>query len=146
MTIEEDPAQDLGCFSTVRQVGFYRTDGLLCVTFGSLKFQSIRCTNRSASGAEGTRYSRGLSPRTVRYTMSVVKQAFKQAVIWNMIARNPAEHVELPKKGKRVATFLTPKQVGCFLQHDQGRSSLSSVVAPLHDRCATKRGVGYSVG
>ena len=35
--------------------------------------------------------SRGLSPRVVRYTHAVLRSALKQAMQWNMIARNPCD-------------------------------------------------------
>jgi integrase len=39
----------------------------------------------------------GLSPRTVHHVHRVLKQALKQAVRWQMLSRNPAEHVDPPR-------------------------------------------------
>lgn len=39
---------------------------------------------------------RNLSPRTIRYTHAILASAFKQAVKWNMLLRNPCDAVELP--------------------------------------------------
>ncbi|CCQ96582.1 Integrase family protein [[Clostridium] ultunense Esp] len=36
--------------------------------------------------------------RTTQYTVTVLKQALKQAVKWQLIPRNPAELVEIPRK------------------------------------------------
>ena len=44
---------------------------------------------------------RGLTGRTVHVTHNVLRNAFKQAVRWRMLARNPAADVELPRWEKR---------------------------------------------
>lgn len=41
--------------------------------------------------------SRGLSPRTIQYTMAVLKQALAHAVRDGKLGKNPADHVETPK-------------------------------------------------
>jgi hypothetical protein len=57
---------------------------------------------------------RKLSPRTVRYTHSVLTSAFKQAVRWRMLARNPCEAVELPRKTATEMKCLTPGDAANF--------------------------------
>lgn len=62
---------------------------------------------------------RHLSPRTVRYTHSVLSQAMEQAVAWNMIARNPCEHVELPRmKQGGSGDALSFEESAQFLAHN----------------------------
>ena len=57
----------------------------------------------------------GLSPRTVRFTHSVLSSAFKQAVRWRMLAHNPCNSAELPRKVSQEMQALTPAEAACFL-------------------------------
>ena len=57
-----------------------------------------------------------LSPRTVRYTHSVLTSAFKQAVRWRMLAHNPCESVDLPRKESAEMQSLTPAEAARFLK------------------------------
>jgi integrase len=59
---------------------------------------------------------KGLSSRTVRFTHSVLSSAFKQAVRWRMLAHNPCESVELPRKTGKEMKSLTPKEAAHFLK------------------------------
>lgn len=58
----------------------------------------------------------GLSARTIKYVHTVLKMALKQAVAWDMIASNPAEHVHPPKQEKSEVNAMSPKQATAFLQ------------------------------
>ena len=57
-----------------------------------------------------------LSPRTVRFTHSVLTSAFKQAVRWRMLAHNPCNSVELPRKAATEMQSLTPLEAAKFLR------------------------------
>lgn len=59
---------------------------------------------------------KGLSPRTVRFTHSVLASAFKQAVRWRMLAHNPCDSVELPREAGKEMQSLTPADATCFLK------------------------------
>jgi integrase len=59
---------------------------------------------------------KGLSPRTIRFTHSVLASAFKQAVRWRMLAHNPCESVELPRKAGKEMQSLTPAEAAGFLK------------------------------
>jgi integrase len=59
---------------------------------------------------------RGLSARTVRYLHAVLSSALKQAVRWGMLARNPAELVELPRQARKEMLALSPKEATEFLK------------------------------
>ena len=59
--------------------------------------------------------ARGLKPRTIRYTHSVLKAALKRAVIAGVLVRNPADHAELPRQTKREMKVLAPEEVNRFL-------------------------------
>jgi integrase len=60
--------------------------------------------------------SRSLSPRTIRYTHAIVASAFKQAVRWSMLLRNPCDAVELPRLERKEMQALSPEQVTRFLK------------------------------
>lgn len=60
--------------------------------------------------------ARGLSPRTIEYTRNVLHAAFEDAIRQHLLARNPTDHVKLPKKQKRAPTVLSMKQVSLFLE------------------------------
>ena len=59
---------------------------------------------------------KGLSPRTIRFTHSVLASAFKQAVRWRMLAHDPCESVELPRKATKEMQALTPAEATRFLK------------------------------
>lgn len=58
---------------------------------------------------------RDLSPRTVRYTHTILSSALKQAVRWNMLVRNPCVGVDLPRMKHKEMQALLPEEVGRFL-------------------------------
>ena len=64
--------------------------------------------------------ARGLSPRTVRYTHSVLKAAINQAIRWRMLAHNPATVVELPKRERKEMRALSPEEANAFLDSARG--------------------------
>ncbi len=59
--------------------------------------------------------AQGLSPRTVRYAHTVLRNALEQAVKWGMIARNPADLVQLPRKQGREMSAFSPEEAQRFL-------------------------------
>ena len=63
---------------------------------------------------------RGLSPRTVRHTHAVLRNALKQAVKWRMLPSNAADAVDLPKGQRTEQLALTVEQVGAFLMAVEG--------------------------
>ena len=63
---------------------------------------------------------RGLSPRTIRYTHSVLSSALQQAVKWGLLSRNPAKAVDLPRNTQREMKALSPAQATAFLVVAQG--------------------------
>ncbi len=60
-----------------------------------------------------------LSPRTVRYTHTVLPNALKQAVAWQMLSWNPTDNVHLPRSKPRVIRPLTEDQVPQLLKAAQ---------------------------
>ena len=60
---------------------------------------------------------RGYAPRTIEFMHRVISLALKRAILppWNLIAFNPADYVELPKKRKRERVWLTDETMQKFL-------------------------------
>ncbi|HEX8397676.1 MAG TPA: site-specific integrase [Pyrinomonadaceae bacterium] len=59
--------------------------------------------------------ARGLSPRVVRYTHSVLSSALKKAVELDVLPRNVATLVQLPKQTRKEMDVLTQKECVQFL-------------------------------
>src|SRR5215204_4107430 len=62
---------------------------------------------------------RKLSPRVIRYTNTVLKSAFGYAVKQDILFKNPAKMVELPKLIKREMVVLTRDEAIIFLDASQ---------------------------
>ena len=83
--------------------------------------------------AGGTR--RALSPRTVAYVHTILHRAFRDAVRWNLIVRNPADLADPPRArpGQRApARTWTGEQIATFLA-----ATSSSRYCPLWRLIAT---------
>ena len=59
---------------------------------------------------------RGLSPATIRYTQAVLRNALKQAVMWQLIPRNPSDLVVLPRQERKEMQHLGPDEAKRFLE------------------------------
>jgi len=57
----------------------------------------------------------GLSPRTIRYTHAVLSSALKQAVKWQLLPRNAAEYVDLPRQKHTEMYAMSKDEVASFL-------------------------------
>ena len=51
----------------------------------------------------------GLAPSTVRYLHVILKAAMRQAVRWQILARNPVDAVDPPKIERGAMTYLRPR-------------------------------------
>ena len=63
---------------------------------------------------------RKLSPRVVRYTHAVLSSALKQAVKWEMLHRNPASVVDLPRMVRKEMRAMSPDEASRFLEGLKG--------------------------
>ncbi len=63
----------------------------------------------------GTMQARGLSARVVRHTHSVLHNALKQAVRWNILQNNASDFVELPKVPHKERRVLSADEAVAFL-------------------------------
>ncbi len=79
---------------------------------------------------EGRRDGRsgGLSPRTVGHVHRTVHRALRQAVRWQLLARNPASDLELPTVPKTEMVTLTREQARTLLDAAAERSWLHTLV------------------
>jgi integrase len=59
---------------------------------------------------------RELSPRVIRYTHAVLSSALKQAVKWDMLHRNPASSVDLPRMVRKEMKAMSPTEASRFLE------------------------------
>jgi integrase len=83
-------------------------------TLGAMRLSDLRPLDVQKFYASLT--EKQLSPRTVRFTHSVLTSAFKQAVRWRILAHNPCNSVELPRKAATEMQALTPVEAAKFLK------------------------------
>ena len=82
-------------------------------TLGAKKLGSIKPVD--IQGLYTEMQKRGLKD-SVRYTHTVLKDALKQAVKWQMLAQNPADFVDLPKMSRSKVQALTQEESQRFLE------------------------------
>jgi integrase len=68
----------------------------------------------------GGRGGRPLSNTTVRLVHGVVRKALNDAVLWGLLAKNPALRAAVPKRRRPVLTVWTPEQASTFLAATTG--------------------------
>ena len=72
--------------------------------------------------------AQGLSPRTIRYAHTVLRnRAQSRRSIGGMIARNPADLVQLPRKQQREMNAFSPAEAQRFLKAGAGRPLVCGV-------------------
>lgn len=79
-----------------------------------------RLTPQHLANLYNERRKDGLSPRTVQFLHAVLHRALKQAVKWNLIARNPADAVEAPRPERKDIQPLRREQVETLLRAVEG--------------------------
>jgi integrase len=62
------------------------------------------------SGNRCTNIAQGLSAKSVRDCIILLKQALKQAIVWGMLTRNPADGVRMPTVNRRDPQILAEAQ------------------------------------
>ena len=68
-----------------------------------------------ASGRQG-----GLSPKTVSNIHGILHRALRDAAKWGLIARNPADAADPPRKVEPTMTVWSPTELRTFLAHVEG--------------------------
>jgi hypothetical protein len=113
------------------------------ITLGKLKSEQISEAYAKALTIGRSKGDGGLSPRTVRQMHAIVKSSLAQAVVWGILARNPAAVVKGAKAEPRRHADLRSRSDG---RNDQGCPWRSRVhachaggalrAAEERDRCA----------
>lgn len=80
----------------------------------------------------------GLSPRTIRYVRSVLRAALNQALKWNLVSRNAASLVDLPRARQHEFKVLDPGQAKALL--------LASKESRLEGLLSVALAVGLRIG
>ncbi len=86
-----------------------------CKHFGAVPLEELK--NRHIDKYIQKKLADGLSPTSIGTHIRVLRSAFKQAVAWEMIYRNPCEAVKSPSKAHYKAKVLTSEQVLQMLDH-----------------------------
>lgn len=81
---------------------------------GNLNLQDLKAMHLQAVYSKMQQKMK-LAPRTIRYTNTVVKSALKYALNQDLILKNPASIVELPKMKTKEMMVLTKEEIGQFL-------------------------------
>jgi integrase len=84
------------------------------------------------------RLAAGLSPRTVRISLAVLRRALAQAMKWNLVPRNPVDAVDLPKVSRATTNTFTEVQARAFLTAIQGDAYEPAYMLAL--LCGLRRG------
>ena len=66
------------------------------------------------------RLAAGLSGTSVQLMHGVLHRALRQATRWNLLARNPADLVDVPRRTTPEMRALSPAQAGCLLEAARG--------------------------
>ncbi len=85
---------------------------------------------------------RNLSPTVIRYTNTILKSAFGYAVRQDILFKNPAKMVELPKLIKREMVVLTESEAIQFLNASQKERLASLFTFLLATGCRPSEAIG----
>jgi integrase len=104
------------------------------------KLQPITISSAYAAAlSDGRRKGAGgLSPRTVRHVHRVLKQALGQAVRWQLLSRNPADHVDPPRVERKEMNVWDVATMATALE--QARHLRIFVPMILASLCGLRRG------
>lgn len=85
-------------------------------------YQTLRVSGRvrpktvRTAAEEPPRVERGLSERTLLHVHRILHNAFKQAVLWELLLRNPCDAVASPRPQTTEMRFLQPKEIEALLR------------------------------
>ena len=83
------------------------------------RFQIGKITVREVQGWYGELIGSGLSARTVQIVHTLLHELLDRAVRWDLVNRNIAEAVELPRGERRSSSIWTPQQAAQFLARNE---------------------------
>lgn len=81
--------------------------------FGPRKLSEI--TPQAVQSYMSERLAQGMTAKTALNHLVLLKTILKQAVEWDYIVKNPADHVKRPKSEHREMDFLHPAEIRAFL-------------------------------
>ena len=90
---------------------------------GHLKLKKL--TPLHVQGFYGSKLESGLSKRTVEYIHTVLHSALKQAVRWDLVARNVTDAVDPPRPERRERPTFNLDQARIFLERAQDIAALN---------------------
>ena len=121
-----------GIKGTVRQRTWERYEQFVRVhlvpAFGGIKLGNLSRAHLKTLYASKT----DLSPTTIRHLHAAIHKALDEAVADNLIARNVATNIKLPKKRKKEIQPLTPDQAKAFLEAARGDRYEPLYVLAIH--------------
>lgn len=74
-----------------------------------------RLSPQAIQGFLGDRLQKGLSPTTVLYHYRVLHESLRHAMKWGLLPRNPADHVDPPRRRRLEMRVWDEEQVRLFL-------------------------------
>ena len=110
-------------------------------TLGQKKLEHIKAIHLQDLYSE-MQNERNLSPRVVRYTNTILKSAFGYAVNQDILFKNPAKAVELPKLIKREMVVLTEDEAIEFLEASQKEKLATLFSFLLASGCRPSEAIG----
>jgi integrase len=110
---------------------------------GNLVLAKLQPVTISQAYAKALRSGRcdgrgGLSPKTVLYIHRILRQALAQAVLWDLLGRNPADAVEPPKTERRQMNALDADATAALV--DAARNTNLFIPVLLAVMCGIRRG------
>lgn len=102
-------------------------------TLGSIKLSELKALH--IQKLYGQMQKAGLSARVVKYTHAVLRSALQHAVKVNMLPRNEAQLVQLPKQTRKEMDVLNQTEVGAFLDALQGERFATMFAFALATGC-----------
>jgi len=111
----------VSCRHSTYDVYRQRSQRYVIPLIGRVKLKDLKTMHLQKMYADllkdGAKYrSGGISPMTVRHIHGMVHKALENAVRWQIIPRNVAQMVELPRVEKKETAVLTREQVQCLVE------------------------------
>jgi len=92
----------------------------LVTKLGEPRMVKKKLTKEQREAGESDVEERLLAPRTIRLALSVLSKALRQGVRLRLLAHNPADGVELPRRVRREMSALSSEQGRAFLSAAEG--------------------------
>jgi integrase len=115
----------VSCRHTTYSVYTQRTTRYVLPAIGRIKLKDLKTIHLQKMYADllknGAKYrSGGISPMTIRHVHGMMHKALENAVRWQIVPRNVAQLVELPRVEKKETVVLTKEQVQQLVEAAKG--------------------------